>query len=255
MDLSILTVQYRSVDRRHRLLEGLEKHTENYEYLEHSNDTENVGFSKANNRLIRLSKGSYIILLNPDAEVTENWAKSLVRTAEKSSDIGIVAPKMFQFDNVIDSTGHDYSNWPYIVTDRGQGEEDTGKYDESTNLISCTFGCALIKRKLIEQIGLLDERFFLYYEDVEYCHRASQAGWRTVFCPESIVYHRRGGSGRNKWMEESRRYMPYIIRRYYPKSVMAKWYLRKTKATIAGLKNKDLAYASRHFWPMINGYW
>lgn len=255
VDVSILTVQYRSSQYKPNLVESLRNYTENYEYLEHSNDLENIGFSKANNKLIRKSKGKYIILLNPDGEVTENWANRLVQKVEEDENIGMVAPKLLRFNNLIDSTGHDYSNWPYTVGDRGQGEKDDGQYDNMTELVSCNFACVLIKRNLVERIGLLDERFFLYYEDVEYCHRARRAGWRTVYCPGSVVYHQRHGSGHNMWMDDSRRYVPYILRKYYPKQELAKWYLHKAKATIAGLKNKDFTYASSNFRAMVNGVW
>lgn len=255
MNVSILTVQYRSNQYKPTLLESLRNHTENYEFIEHSNDLENIGFSKANNKLIRRSKGEYIILLNPDSKVTENWANILVRKAEEDESIGIVAPKLLQFNNLIDSTGHDYSNWPYTIADRGQGEKDKGQYDKATELVSCNFACVLIRRSLIGQIGLLDERFFLYCEDVEYCHRARKAGWRVVYCPESIVCHQRHGSGHNPWMDESRRYFAYIVRKYYPKKILVKWYMHKAKATIAGLKNRDLTYASSNFRAMVNGVW
>ncbi len=204
---------------------------------------------------MRESKGMYIILLNPDCRVTDGWARRLVETAEGSSNIGIVAPKLLQFDGLIDSTGHNYSNWPYTIADRGQGEPDNGQYDNLRELVSCNFGCVMIKRDLIRQTGLLDERFFLYYEDVEYCHRARTGGWRTVYCPESIVYHQRHGSGHNRWMDESRRYLPYILRKYYPKQLLVKWYLQKPKAILAGLKNRDLAYASSNFRAMVDGVW
>ena len=179
----------------------------------------------------------------------------MIERAEEDEKIGIVAPKLLQFNGLIDSTGHDYKLWPYAVGDRGQGERDNGQYDKLTELISCNFGCALIKRGLIEQIGLLEERFFLYYEDVEYCHRARKSGWRVVYCPESIVYHERHGSGANKWMDESRRYMPYVLRRYYPKRELVKWGIRKAVATAAGLKNKDIRYASSNFRALVNGVW
>src|SRR5437879_4168546 len=144
-ETSILTVHYHSDQYRPRLVESLAKHTENYEHLEHSNDNENLGFSKANNMLIRKSTGKYIILVNPDSEVTEDWAPRLIEKAEEDKKIGVVAPKLLQFNRLIDSTGHDYKIWPYAVGDRGQGEIDHGQYDNLTELISCNFGCALIR--------------------------------------------------------------------------------------------------------------
>ncbi len=255
VDLSILTVHYKSSQFTPRLLESLRKFTESYEFLEHSNDVENIGFSKASNKLIQKSTGKYVVLLNPDSEVTKDWARLLVKKSEEAKNIGMVAPKLLQFNELIDSTGHDYSNWPYTIADRGQGEKDSGQYDSMTELVSCNFACVMIKRDLIQRIGLLDERFFLYNEDVEYCHRARKAGWRVVFCPQSIVRHQRHGSGHNKWMDESRKQMPYILRKYYPKRVLAKWCVHKAEATVAGLKNRDLNYASSNFRALINGVW
>src|SRR5438445_13894174 len=103
-----MTVHYHSDQYRPRLVESLAKHTENYEHLEHTNDNENLGFSKANNRLIQKSRGKYIILLNPDSEVCEEWASRMIEMAEEDEKIGIVAPKLLQFSGLIDSTGHDY---------------------------------------------------------------------------------------------------------------------------------------------------
>ncbi len=226
-----------------------------YEHLEHSNDIDNIGFARATNLLIKKSSGKFIILLNPDTQVTPGWAERMVVKAQEDEKIGIVAPKLLQFNGLIDSTGHDYTEWPYLIADRGAGEADHGQYDRMTELTSSNFGCVLIKRSVLEDVGLLDERFFVYFEDVEYCHRARKMGWRVVYEPQSIVYHQRHGSGHNKWMDESRRYMPYILRKYYPRRELAKWYVRKSEATIAGLKNRDLVYASSNFRAIVNGVW
>ena len=255
IQFSILTIHYKSSKYRTGLLESLREYTKNYEYLEHSNDAQNLGYARATNNLIRESKGKYIILLNPDCQVTKHWVDELRKTADSDPKIGIVVPKLLRLDNIIDSTGHDYSKWPRAIGNRGEGEPDHGQYDNATELVSSSFGCALIKRELFNQIGLLDERFFLYYEDVEYSHRARQGGWRVVYCPTSIVHHERHGSGHNKWMAESRRYLPFILRKYYPKHVLASWYLWKVKATIAGLRNRDLVYASSNFKAIVDGVW
>src|SRR6266849_3048145 len=87
-NLSILTVHYRSNQYRHKQVETVNKFTGNYEQLEHWNDLNNLGFSKANNILLRRSRGRFVILLNPDIEVTPDWADRLVQSAEEGSDIG-----------------------------------------------------------------------------------------------------------------------------------------------------------------------
>src|SRR5207245_7645194 len=101
---SILTVLYKSGKYRASLLESLREHTENYEYLEHSNDLQNLGYAKATNKLIRESKGKYVILLNPDSRVTDGWADDLRKTAESDQRIGIVVRRLLRLNNVIDST-------------------------------------------------------------------------------------------------------------------------------------------------------
>jgi GT2 family glycosyltransferase len=154
----------------------------------------NLGFAKANNIGIGAARGKYIVLLNSDTVVTPGWLDTLVACAEADSDIGIVTPKLVRSDGRLDSTGHSFSLEPYIITDRGQGEPDLGQYDSLTELISASFACVLLRKKIFTNIGLLDEKMFFYFEDVDFCVRAKIAGWRVVYAPSSRIYHVRGGS-------------------------------------------------------------
>jgi GT2 family glycosyltransferase len=153
----------------------------------------NLGFATANNIGIRESKGEYIVLINPDVILTNDWLERLSDCVEKDRVIGIASPKLLRYDGRIDSTGHVFSFSRLEVKNRGEEEQDYGQYDEYTDLLSCDFACCLIRRETLTQIGPLDERIFLDHEDIDYCLRTRIAGWRIVYCPSSIVYHHRGG--------------------------------------------------------------
>src|SRR5207245_11302827 len=90
IEFSILTVHYKSNKYRASLLESLRKYTENYEYLEHNNELQNLGYAKATNKLIRETKGKYIILLKQDSRVKHGWADALSKNADSTKKIGMV---------------------------------------------------------------------------------------------------------------------------------------------------------------------
>lgn len=193
-----MIVNYKVPDLLEKCLRSIQDHTKDYKVLVHDNSppAPNLGFAKANNLLIREARGEYIVLLNPDTEVTEGWLDNLIRTAESDPKIGIVQSKTLRPNGLLDSTGHRYTfvYGVYMPGDRGALEPDQGQYDNQTELKTATFACALIKRKVFETSGLLDEKIFLYCEDMEFCLRAAKHGWRIVYCPSSVVYHVRHGS-------------------------------------------------------------
>ena len=173
----------------------------------------NLGFAKANNIGIRTARGTFVVLLNSDTVVTPGWLDSLVASAETDPDIGIVTPKLVWPDGRLDATGHSFSFEPYFITDRGQGEPDLRQYDNLTELISTSFACVLLRKRLFSEIGLLDEKMFFYFEDLDFCVRAKIAGWRVVYAPLSRVYHVRGGSTSRSTMKTLQRSSaPYFLR-------------------------------------------
>jgi GT2 family glycosyltransferase len=215
---------------------------------------ENVGFAKGMNRLIRESTGEYLILLNPDTLVTKNWLTELVNLARSDGRIGIIQPKMLLYNGRLDSTGHEWrtkyalTGFPYrAVIDRGSGEEDKGQYDKNTELNSCCFGAALIRRDVFSQIGLLDERFFLLFEDVDFCLRARDIGWRVIYCPTSVVYHKRHGSGKPTMNASWSR---FVWKRYGPLPY-ARVKAMNFLGIMDGVRHRDLEYIYNNFWLLI----
>lgn len=158
----------------------------------------NVGFAQGNNIGIKyaLENGTrYIALLNSDTEVEANWLNELVMVAMKDKQIGICGSKMLMYYNrtIINSTGI-VLNLLGETWDRGMGRIDTPKWNIAGDVLGVSGGAFFVRREVIEKIGLFDPGFFLYYEDLDFCIRTWNSGYRVVFVPSAVVYHRFMGS-------------------------------------------------------------
>jgi GT2 family glycosyltransferase len=159
----------------------------------------NAGFAGGVNRGIRpaLEQGAeYIALFNNDAVADEHWLEELVAVAEANEHLGIVAAKILTMDGrKIDSTGDCYSIWGFPFP-RGRGEVDSGQYDseEMSGIFAASGGASLYRAQMLQEIGLFDERFFAYFEDVDMSFRARLAGWDIEYAPRARVRHRIGGT-------------------------------------------------------------
>lgn len=151
----------------------------------------NLGFPEANNRGGRIAQGKYIFQLNPDTRIDSRCIEELVRAMEVDESIGVAAAKMkIYFEpEVLNSVGI-VANQILYACDRGAFELDRGQYDTPTEVIAGCGGALMVRRSLIEQIGELDARFFMYYEDFDFGIRTWLSGNRVLFIPQAIVYHK-----------------------------------------------------------------
>ena len=172
----------------------------------------NLGFAGGNNVGIRylLERGAhYILLLNDDTEVSPDFLRLLVAEGERDARIGILGPKIYYYDpgNIIWFAGGAVSKFGQ-PSHPGADEIDDGK-PESSRKVDYVTGCAiLVKREVLERIGLLDERFFIYFEETEWCARARRAGFRVVYVPWARLWHKITPTAR----AHSRRYL-YLMAR------------------------------------------
>ena len=158
-------------------------------------NAENRGFCAANNQGIRTARGSFVALLNNDAEAEPGWLSALQRAFAADPEIGMAASKIVMYDDPgrIDKAGH------LIYPDgqnrgRGTGEPDDGRFDRSEEVL-WPDGCAAMYRKqMLDQIGGFDEDFFAYGDDAELGLRARIAGWRCLYVPDAVVRHHRGST-------------------------------------------------------------
>jgi len=157
---------------------------------------ENLGYAGGNNVGLRyaLKRGlDYVLLLNNDTEVAPDLLRLLVGAAEADPAVGVAGPTIYYYDRpeVIWSAGGAI-DWrrgrTWMV---GLDEEDVGQFGEAPREVAFVTGCALlVGRRVLEQVGLLDERFFAYYEEVEWCVRARRAGFGIVHVPRARVWHK-----------------------------------------------------------------
>jgi GT2 family glycosyltransferase len=168
---------------------------------------ENRGFAAANNQGIRVASGRFVLLLNPDTIVLESAICHCVTYADRHTDVGVVGCQVLEDDHRIQRTGFSFpSPWALFLTLSGLsrafpdsrlfGKPELGWWDRETeqdlDVVSGMF--MLVRREAIEQVGLLDEDYFVYTEEADWCYRFFQAGWRRVFTPCARIIHLDGGS-------------------------------------------------------------
>jgi len=161
----------------------------------------NYGFAAANNagiaEALKDREVRYVAALNNDTEVEPRWLEELVKAAEMHEEVGSLAPKIL-FDrprNVICCTGICIYR-DCDATERGRLEVDRGQYEEQEEVFGPTAASALFRRRMLEEVGLFDDDYFAYYEDVDLAWRARLAGWKCLYVPTAVVYHVLGGTSR-----------------------------------------------------------
>lgn len=155
----------------------------------------NLGFAGGNNIGIQhaLGRGSeFVLLLNNDTTVDPDALGTLVKTMEENPQAGIVGGKVYYSDrpNVIWFAGGYFNPDSGFGDHYGKSEEDRGQYDKVRECDFITGCCMLIRREVCEKIGLLDDSYFLYYEDVDFCTRARRAGYSVFYQPGAVIYHK-----------------------------------------------------------------
>lgn len=170
---------------------------QNYQGVTVLPQKKNLGFAGGVNAGIRqaIKEGcDYVALFNNDAVADKDWLKNLVNALEENKAAGIVTGKLLNSDGKnIDSTGEMYSVWglPYP---RGRSEAKSNKYDDKTSVFGASGGASLYRVTMLKNIGLFDEDFFAYYEDVDISFRAQLAGWKVAYQPKAIAYHQIGAT-------------------------------------------------------------
>ncbi len=153
----------------------------------------NLGYTGGNNIGLQywLEQGAdYVLLINDDAVPDPGMVSALVAALQARPDAGCAGPKVYaseEPERLLSAGGRLAQGWRPVQ--RGLGEMDRGQYD-TAGAVDYLSGCALLaSRAMIERIGLLDARFFAYFEDVEWCYRAGQANFKSLYVPEAKVWH------------------------------------------------------------------
>lgn len=168
----------------------------------------NLGFSRANNLAISQSDSEYILLLNPDTLIIDDSIEKMVKFMDANPKVGIAGCKVLNTDRTLQLACRRSIPTPKVAFYRLTGlsrlfpkHPALAKYNltyfspEETHEVDAVSGAFLmIRRKAIEDIGLLDERFFMYGEELDWCLRAKRAGWSVMYHPEAEIIHYKGES-------------------------------------------------------------
>jgi hypothetical protein len=180
----------------------------------------NLGFAKAVNQGLQKAPGRYIILLNPDTQVKKGAIGELISFMDAHPDAGIAGAKLLDSDG---SKQNSIANFPSLATElsnksllkwlfpkRFPGKERD--YFEPVEVDSVIGACMMVRRDAIEQVGLLDEDYFLFLEETDWCFRMKKAGWRVYHVPEAEVCHFQGKSAST---QRERARVEYFRSRYH----------------------------------------
>jgi GT2 family glycosyltransferase len=225
LDLSIIIVNWNARDLLSRCLKSLEKGTAGiaaetwvvdnastdgstdmvrsaFPELHLTANSKNLGFAAANNQSAMKARGRYLLLLNPDTEVLPGALHSLVAYADAHPEIGVLGPKLLDLDR-----SHQRSCWrgypglamalsdalylwkvPWIPIAR-LSEYHSSELVEPRDVDHLLGACMLIRREAWRDVGYLDEGYFLFLEETDWCLRAKRAGWRVVYYPHAAIIH------------------------------------------------------------------
>jgi GT2 family glycosyltransferase len=154
---------------------------------------ENRGFAAAVNVGIEAARGEIIVLMNNDTEADPGWLAALVAGLDRHPEAGSCASRMLDFwdRSRIDAAG---DRMGLQATSIGRGQMDGPGFSREQYVFSACAGAAAYRREIFEEIGGFDERFFAYLEDVDVGFRAQIAGYRCVYLPDAVIYHRGGAT-------------------------------------------------------------
>ena len=180
----------------------------------------NLGFAKANNQAISLSSREYLLLLNPDTQVKDEAIERMLFFMDAHPEAGVVGAQLLNVDG---SKQNSIANFPSLATellnksllrwlfpDKFPGKETD--YPGPVEVDSVIGACMMVRRKALEQVGLLDEEYFLFLEETDWCYRMKKAGWKIYHVPGAEIYHHQGKSAEK---EKKKAKIEYYRSRYH----------------------------------------
>lgn len=224
MDLSIVIVEYKDLGILAKVIRSIElanleidtetlvvsnsgyPESEQKSILADFKETEflfnakNVGFAKAVNQCIKEASGEFIMLLNPDAKLLDKKLISAIQFMKKNCSVGIIGPKIVDRHGSVQDSCRDFmvpKNWVSRNTRRFFGISSGSVLEKKdynlTQRVDWVSGaCMLVRQAAVEQVGLMDERYFMYIEDMDWCRQFWAQGWEVWYLPDWVVEHNAG---------------------------------------------------------------
>jgi len=186
-------------------------------------NTSNLGFAKANNQAIKLAKGKRVLLLNSDTIINEGVIGQLTDQSMKFNDEAILAPRLLNTDGSVQPSCYHFPTITGAILEFWLGKvSQFSKYypkgEQPLEVDAAVGAVLLIPREVIDKVGYLNEKYFMYFEDLDYCRRARLKNIKVVYLPSIEIVHLHGESGKNlkekpnQWLTESSKKYHGIIK-------------------------------------------
>jgi len=173
-------------------------------------NSENLGFARANNQALKKASGDYLWLLNPDTLVQENTPAKLISVMESDDGIGMLGCKILNADGSLQLACRRSFPTPWVAFTKLLGlakifprSKWFGRYnlthldeDKAYEVEAISGSCMFVRREALNEVGLLDERFFMYGEDLDWSYRFREQGWKVYYTPETSIVHYKGESSK-----------------------------------------------------------
>lgn len=192
----------------------------------------NLGFAEANNVGARAAQGRYIFLLNSDTVVDRQTLSEMVKVMLKDNSVGSCAPKVlfYHHRDIIESTGGCIDNVGFCYARPLAPQVDRGQFERHEEVFMASGGFALVKRNIVDKVGLFDPTLFFGYEELELGFKVRECGYKAVYVPTSKVYHKRHRSYSCTFTVQPTSFKMYrnarnrvkLIMKYFPLSFLAK---------------------------------
>jgi GT2 family glycosyltransferase len=228
--------------------DGVDRVKEEFPQVVLSKNSYNMGFAKAINKALKQSDSPYIALLNPDTYVMDGFFDSILGYIEENPQVGIVGPKILDHDGSVQGSARSFPTPITALFGRKslltqcfpnnlitQKNILTTRSDGVTPMEAdwVSGACLVARRRAIEDVGLLDERFFLYWEDADWCRRMWRKGWKVVYFPQASVVHYVGVSSDKALSRSNFEFQKSSYRLFEKYNKPSLWFLKPF--AIAGL--------------------
>ena len=175
---------------------------QSYPQIQIIQNDKNYGFAEGYNKVLDKVYADYFVLLNSDVEVTDNWISPIINMMDADDNIAICQPKLLSYyqrdtfeyaggaGGYIDKYGYPFCRGRLFTT----LEKDNGQYNDVCEIFWATGAAMFVKAKVWKDLGGLDGDFFAHMEEIDFCWRAKNAGYKVYYCPQSVAYHIGGGT-------------------------------------------------------------
>ena len=176
---------------------------------------ENTGYAKANNQGIKIAKGKYLLLLNSDTLVHKDSLKTLVEFARNHSDAGVIGSRLLNIDGILQFSCYHFPTIAnaikeYWLGQKGLFEKFAPQGDKPVTVEAVVGASFLITPEARKRVGMLDERYWAYFEDIDYCRQVWKKGLKVYYLPASIITHYHGASFKKLTSDEGLRWKRLI---------------------------------------------